>query len=458
MPVSPVPDAGWRRLSEFIADRIGLHFPPERRADLRRGIAGAAEDFGFVDEAACVEWLLSGEVSRLQLHALASHLTVGETYFFRESKTFAVLAEKVLPELIRARRDRGRRLRLWSAGCCTGEEPYSLAILLQQNIPDLADWQVTIMATDISAPFLRKAAAGIYGEWSFRESPSWFKERYFRRTEDGRYAILPEIRRRVTFAPLNLAEDTVPSLATDTNAMDVIFCRNVLMYFTPPQAQKVVANLRSALVDGGWLVVSPSEGTQSLLHGFVPVNFPEVILYRKGHRKTEVAPMAMEVPIVAPVASASEPPLPKSTPEEPPPAVLGPALESASSLARALANEGKLPEALAACERWLATDKLDPAGHYLRAMILQELGDAAEARRSLQRAIYLRQDFVLAHFALGNLAREASRFEEADKHFANALHGLSRCQPDDPVPESDGLTAARLTEMIHSITAFAANP
>ncbi len=448
MPASALPEVQWQRVSEFIAVRVGLHFPPERRIDLQRGVAAAAEAFGFMDEAECVEWLLSARLNRTQLHALASHLTVGETYFFREPKTFAALADKILPELIRARRDGRRRLRFWSAACCTGEEPYSLAILLRQVLPDFADWKVSILATDINETFLQKAAEGVYGEWSFRESPPWFKSRYFRRTEEGRYAILPEIRQQVTFAPLNLADDTFPSPATETGAMDIIFCRNVLMYFTVPQAQKVVQNLHRALVEGGWLIVSPSEGTQTLLSPFTPVNFPNVILYQKRMTKVAAEPTWSQIPsapaTITSVAAAAE--FSSALPE------------AFLSTARELANDGRLSEALAVCERCLASDKLDPAGHYLRAVILQERGDRNEARHSLQRAIYLWPGFVLAHFALGNLAREADRSREANKHFTNALHWLDRNPPNDIVPESDGLTVARLREMIHSIAALEVSP
>ncbi len=129
-----------------------------------------------------------------------------------------------------------------------------------------------------------------------------------------------------------------------------------------------------------------------------------------------------------------------------------------SLLARALANQGKLADALAWCDRWIANDKLDSSGHYLRAVVLQEVGDNEPARRSLQRAIYLDPDFVLAHFALGNLARKSGKVGEADKQFTNALHLLGRCQPNDLLPESDGLTAGRLTEIISSILALETAP
>ncbi|MBI3853102.1 MAG: tetratricopeptide repeat protein [Verrucomicrobia bacterium] len=500
METSAVSEILCGQVSEFIAARIGLHFPPERRADLQRGLAGAADELGFAGGAACAQWLLSSPLTKAQLQVLASHLTIGETYFFREKRTFEVLAESVLPDLIRSRQNGERRLRFWSAACCTGEEPYSLAIQLDQAIPDLPDWNVTILATDINERFLQKAAAGVYGEWSFRESPAWFKERYFHRTSDGRHAILPEIKKRVTFMNLNLAEDVYPSLATDTNAMDVIFCRNVLMYFTPPQARKVVRNLRCALVDDGWLAVSPSEGLQALSSRFVLVNFPGVILYQKSDAKVHAEqPWTLSshrepAEFVAPAFEATlpwTPPTPVDLPPEEPAspesaptpldvatsfyqqgryaeaadtllasltANAAPDPQAFSLLARALANQGRLAGALTWCERWVAADKLDPSGHYLRAVVLQELGDHEPARRSLQRALYLQPDFVLAHFALANLARSRDEIAGAEKHFTTALRLLRRCQPGDLLPESDGLTAGRLTEIISSIVAMETRP
>ena len=136
MQADIVPDALWGRVSEFIAQNTGLHFPTERRSDLQRGLEAAAAEFGFADAAAFADRLLSASLTRPQLHTLASHLTIGETYFFRERKAFDALAEHILPELIRHRRGREQRLRLWSAACSTGEEPYSLAILVRQLLPD----------------------------------------------------------------------------------------------------------------------------------------------------------------------------------------------------------------------------------------------------------------------------------------------------------------------------------
>jgi chemotaxis protein methyltransferase CheR len=479
----------WGRVSEFIAAQMGLHFPKERLADLQRGLAGAAGEFGFQDSASCADWLMATPLTKPQLQVLASHLTVGETYFFRETKTFEALTSRVLPALIHARRGRDPRLRLWSAGCASGEEAYSLAILLHQILPDLAEWHVTLLATDINARSLRKAVAGVYSEWSFRGVPRGVKERYFDRSSDGRYVIRPEIRKLVTFEHVNLVEDGYPSLATDTNAMDLIFCRNVLMYFAPAQIGKVVGNFHHALVENGWLVVSPSEASQELFRQFVTVSLPGAILYQKGDaRSGETLAPARETPLPwVPAATVAQPAEPQAAPapEEPTPrdtspyavavslyeqgcygeaadtllawcAQHPPERPAFSLLARALADQGRLAEALAWCDRWIEADKLDTAGHYLRAIVLLEHGRSDEARRSLQHALYLDPNFVLAHFALGNLARSRGVDGEASRHFANTLSLLARLQPDEVLPESDGLTAGRLADTIAVLTAVGA--
>ncbi|HEY3854291.1 MAG TPA: CheR family methyltransferase [Verrucomicrobiae bacterium] len=524
------PDILMSRLSEFIAERMGLSFPPERWGDLRRGLNGIAKELGFANSAACLDSLLTEPLTAKRLEALANHLTVGETYFFREKKTLDALAESALPELIRARRNNGRRLRLWSAACSTGEEPYSLAILLHQIIPDLGDWNATILATDINERFLRKAAAGVYGEWSFREAPPWLKERYFQALGNGQYKILPEVKRLVTFAKLNLAEESYPTPANDTNAMDVIFCRNALMYFTPAQAAKAVRNLRSALVDDGWLAVSPCETSQALFSRFATANFPGAILYHKSDAKIQASPpLQSESPTLVAANETGEA-TPTSTwghidtaaivsaerrnllspslsstgrgegetggtwsssgskaavSTDAPSTLLGEAqslyeqgryrevaetlLNSDiaregpnppvfSLLARALANQGDLAGALAWCDKWIAADKLDASGHYLRAVVLQESGDRDQSLRSFRRAIYLRPDWALAHFAMGNLARAGGDNEEAEKHFNNASRLLRSFQPGDVIPESDGLTAGHLIEIISSIKAQGTTP
>jgi chemotaxis protein methyltransferase CheR len=490
-----IPDEQLSRFSDFVQAKMGIHFTRQRWSDLERGVAAAASEFGFDDVRMCIEWLMSAELlTRGQIEILASHLTVGETYFFRERQTFAVLADHILPALISARRGKEQQLRIWSAACCTGEEPYSLAILLREKIADLHEWNVTILATDINSRFLRKALSGIYGRWSFRETSDGNIDRYFTKTAAGQFEVVPEIKRMVRFAHLNLVDDIYPSLVTDTNAMDLILCRNVLMYFGRPCVESVIQKLYRAQAERGWLVVSPSEVSHILFRPYCAVNFPGAIVYRKIESQRwpeesclaeiEGEPAARER--VSNIEAAERfqimgewhdreihtEPIRETKPldwsegaalyqqgryaeasEKLMTLASGPSpqTEIFNLLARALANQGKLAEALNWCEQGIAADKLNASTYYLRALVLQETGAVENAVDALQRALYLQQDFVLAHFALANLARHGGRTTTAARHFANALDLLRSYPPEAVLPESDGITAARLSEIVTSL-------
>jgi chemotaxis protein methyltransferase CheR len=400
---------------------------------------------------------MSGRFAASELETLACHLTVGETYFFREKRSFDILAEQILPALAQARRKGRRQLRIWSAACCTGEEPYSIAIALLHSLPNWQEWDITILASDINSRFLRKAAAGIYGQWSFRNAPAWLKQRYFHPLPNGQFQIQPRIKQMVQFTRLNLVEDVYPSLTNNTHTMDVIFCRNVLMYFTPLQARKVIQKLFSAQANRGWLIVGPSELLQSSCEPYTARNFQGAILFQKGGKPTPTTTTHI------PFAIESSPPADCQTPivlrEQPvAPAVLSKEPSSGSSspaelrrAAHSLAGEGKLAEALDCCDRWIAADRLDPLGHYLRANILQEQGASDDAVESLRKALYLDPNCVLAHFAMGNIARNRGDAEQASKHLGNARKLLHRYRPDELVWESEGVTAARFIQIVDSL-------
>lgn len=475
-----LPDALLSQLSELLESRMGLHFPRERWRDMERGLAAASHDGGYANTETFVRGLLSSPLTQPRIEALASHLTVGETYFFRERESLDILERQLVPELLRARSPSQRHLRIWSAGCCTGEEPYSIAMLLNRLLPD-AHRNLTILATDINPRALRKAAEGVYGAWSFRDTPNGLREQYFGRRQDGRFEIVPRIRRMVSFSYLNLADDAYPALVTGTTAMDVIFCRNVLMYFTRDGARRVVDKLYRSLVGGGWLITSPAETSNLKGSDFTPVEFPGAFLYRKpsetrhwaaavGHERPWPVPEGAEPDTPAP--SAPEPPAPVATalpafaletlPEVGGPLDKQPAVSASSGReergtpqrnARVCADEGRLAEAIAWCEQAIAADKLNPAHHYLLAAICQERGERDAAERALGRALFLEPEFALAHFALGNLCMGAGRQREARRHFANALTVLNAYPSDALLPESEGLTASRLAEIIAALQA-----
>ena len=451
------------QLSDFVAATVGLYFPHARWADLEHQSALAAQEFGFDDTQAFLNWLLNSPLTQEQAEMLASYLTISETYFWREPRVFEALRDRILPELIMQRATGTRRLRLWSAGCASGEEPYSIAIALCEALPALKDWHVTLLATDINPRILRRAATGVYGDWSFRNTPDGFKDKYFTRTADGKYELHLEIRKMVTFAYLNLVENSFPAAMSDTNAMDLIFCRNVLMYFTPERARLVGQRLRECLVAGGWFVVSSSELSAQTFPNLAHINFPGAIVYR---RVAQAPPIAAAAPTRRVPARQALPmkaaPARVGLPSKPiPPQVTIPAAKAdrgaeqsdqveALQAVRVLANQGRLLEAWAACEGAIAADKMNPALYYLGATILQELNREDEALSVLNGALYLDPNSVMVHFALGNLAQRRGNATGAARGFHNVLALLEKHGAEDILADADGLTAGRLREIVRA--------
>lgn len=475
-----IPRETLEAVNEALSEQMGLRFPENRLRDLERGLVVACRELGLAGPDQCVSALRGAKLSREQVERLAAQLTVGETYFFREPKSFRILEEKLLPELIERRRSHTRILRFWSAGCSSGEEAYSIAILLQRLIPDWRDWGIIILATDINPDAVRKAEEGVYGEWSFRGLGVEFKERYFTPAGKKRYRIKNEVREMVRFSYLNLAEEgSYPSLATNTLAMDVIFCRNVLMYFSREMIGIVTHRFWESLTDGGWVLTSPSEASAHYFQKFETVNFPGAIFFRKaGGPATRQEPRATGLRRVEegrlsglssrPAAGTCR--LPSAEPErasrrgreqetarqlrkgDKPAATekdrgreLG--LVGLDLLARARANTGNLPEALVCCERALSLDPLAVQFHYLKAGILQEMGESEQAAAALRKALFLKRDFAMAHFTLGSILRQWGSRPEARRHFRRAQELFSNMHPDDSPVEGEGINAARLGQM-----------
>jgi chemotaxis protein methyltransferase CheR len=477
------------QLSGFIASNLALHFPKERWGELERNIISASKEFGYNDVEKFIQHIISSPLTREHVEVLATSLTISETYFWREPQTFEALEQIIIPGLIRQRQKGEERIRIWSAGCSTGEEPYSIAIAIRRLIPDIEKWNITILASDINPKILQKANAGVYNQWSFRSAPQWLKERYFFRKEKEKYEILPEIKNMVTFEYLNLAEDVFPSPLNNTNAMDIIFCRNVLMYFTHERASQVVKGLFNSLVEGGYLIVGASELSYHNFPQFAPVSFSGGIVYRKNQRDSsqtsgisfvEMLPQKelVEAKLEPEVNLEHSVPLPKAITEVMKQPVGRLPLQSKYEealnlyskgyyhevidklekqvftpgelmlLVRAYANQGKLKDAIALCEKAIAADKLDPRMHYLYATILHEHNQLNEATASLKHAIYLDPDFVLSYYSLGNIFLCQGNLPGAKKCYKNVLSILEKYSQDEILPESEGLTAGRFREII----------
>ena len=449
----PLSDELYQRFRALLVTRAGLAYPDQRRTDLTHNLSQAANDFGLADLATLYVEMAAG--GALWEQAL-THLTIGETYFFRNAAQFAALREHILPELMR-RRGPVRSLRLWSAGCATGEEPYSLAMTLADALPPNEAWQVSILATDLNVKFLERAREALYGSWSFRDTPEATRERFF--TADGpRWRLKPELRRQVIFVPLNLAEPSYPLVANGTVALDMIFCRNVTIYFDEATTRQVAERFYGALAPGGWLVVGHAEPHAETYRAFETYNVPGAVLYRKplnapafvtvspglpavalpppNLQPVKLSPARTSTPQVAPVQRAAPPValLDPPTPPAPDPLVAG----------WVAANRGDWTSARHAAEIALAVTPLRAAPHFLLGQVFENTGDLDAALSAYRRSVYLDPTWVLGSLGMVGIWQKLGNRAEARRGLRGVLLQLSRRNPDALVPGADGRTVAEV--------------
>jgi chemotaxis protein methyltransferase CheR len=382
----------------LVRDRLGLDFPARRDADLARALDSASDA-----PREFLSTLRTQPVTDPSWRALISELTVQESYFFRDTAFFTVLSERVLPALIAMRREAGDlRLALWSAGCAEGQEPYSLAMLLDRLLPDRTDWRLSIVATDLDTRALETARAGVYGDWALRDRPAW-AGRYFETSGPKRHVVAERIRDMVQFASLNLASDAYPG------SLDLIVCRNVLMYMTDDARHATVVGLAKALVPEGWLVVSPLDSTPESEAGLLePQELSRVRFLRRRDSRPAPAPRSPSANR-APRTAAKRRAAPVRA-----------SAESALDRARAEADRGHFEAAIALCLQALRDDPLDAEAHLLTAAVEEERGDLEAAIAAVRRAIYSAPDSPTAHVRLGSLLLRRGDEEAARRSLTTA--------------------------------------
>lgn len=422
------------RLAQRIEAETALQFAGPRRRDLDDALGRMARDLAL-DDAALAAWLLENGWEPRKDALCARYLTIPETYFFREPRGYELLCDYARAKL---KAEPDAMLRLWSAGCCTGEEPYSMAIMLRHCLPQLDASRVAILGTDLNPASLDAARAGEYGERALRTSAPALRDAWFRPCGPGRWQLRTDIVAQVRFAQLNLA---LPVYPPATRGMDMIFCRNVLMYFSRSQMARVVARLRDCLVEGGWLVVNPSEASGELFTGFSAHYHPDAVFYRKEAARPALAPAAVLAlppapapgPARRPVPAAPKPPL--GEPDAP-----AEVLARARSLAGRGEHGGAYRVLLRATGRWpLAAELYLAAGE-----LALDRGRHDVARRHLQRHLYLEPESILGHYLNG-----VARMEEGSEHAAQRefeacdalLEGLAG---DAAVPGAEAWHAASL--------------
>ncbi len=493
-----------KSLQHYLRKEMGLNFTRSDDKDFIRKIGYAAMGFEYSNARDFVDWVLKIRLNNQQIGKLASYLTIGETYFFREKKAFDFLEQIYLPALIRQRFTKEKRLKIWCAGCATGEEAYSIAILLQRIIPDIHQWDITILATDINTTALQKAKKGVFSKWSFRKEATVLIEKYFTQESSNEFHIIQNLKDMISFEQLNLIDENALSTNPKASEVDIIFCRNVLIYFSQEDIRKLTDRLFNSLKTGGILLVSPVEMSPVISPKFNKIQYSGYTIYQSGddpktntgqESKWNYSKPASESELLNAQKQRDRDAqgeidsqvnrLRKLLPEKekkPDVEVEADSLELAfkmyneglledaeailsrlttlkpenertaiSLLAKIKANLGKLSEAQSLCERAIKLDKLDPCIYYLMATVMHEQGKDMEAIDNLKKAIYLDNDFVLAHFLLGNLNMKLGKYDVGKKSFNQAHRSLKKLNEDSILAESDGITVGRFKEILEAM-------
>jgi chemotaxis protein methyltransferase CheR len=278
-------DPVFRQIRDLVYKASGIYQPEEKLyllvdacgRRMKQASAKSPRDYWLL--------LMSNPNPDAELRALLNEVTIGETCLFRSQPQIDAVRHVILPELI-AQKSRQviKRLRIWSAGCSTGEEAYTLGmVMLEEKEGLLRDWTVEIVATDLNDRSIETAKAGVYGDYALRSTSEYFKKKYFSPAEDRKLQVRPEVKKIISFSRLNLQED---SRMLFMKGMDLIFCCNVLIYFDGPSKSKVVNHFFSNLNSGGYFFLGTSESLLKLNDKFHLVHFPGAIAYWKPQIRT----------------------------------------------------------------------------------------------------------------------------------------------------------------------------
>jgi chemotaxis protein methyltransferase CheR len=464
------------RLRKLIAQYGGLDESALTDIALERAIAQrlAARHLQLVSDY----WplLRGGRSSQEELDSLAQLLTNKETFFFREIHQFEALRDIILPEIAAAHTS---PLKLWSAGCSTGEEPYSLAITLLEYQDRHGHLDAQIIATDIDMTALEKARRGCYGERAVRLVPDELRRRYFS-SEDQTFCIIPEVGRLVTFRQHNLAaEESDPKLSN----MDIIFCRNVTIYLSETARDRLNARLAHSLREGGYLFVASAETMGHDRDRLELISTGKTFLFRKtrpsaeratpplpalpGDRSDITSAPAERSAISAHLPShtivpATEPAIEYTSPGAILPRVMkafqrqdyADALHELDQIpedqifwpeahclrAAILLQQERLVEAEASCQQLLAHDPWHANAHFLMGLVFRQQGQVGEAIQSLRQAIYLHPSHRDAHFYLAEIYRALGLTDQALREYRNTLNILTHRPEDSSTTHLSGLT------------------
>lgn len=463
---------------KLLVETCGLRFDESRNQSLHQALWERLQHRGYDSYREYYNLLKFHPEGRLEIRELFDLVTIGETYFFRNRAQFDVLMRFVLPEIVQRKLDsEDKCIRAWSAGCSRGDEAYSIAIAIMEAFPSFGEWKISVLGTDINRKSLACSKEAVYIEKDIGHLPKEYLEKYFT-THGPMYHLREDVKGLVEFEYHNLARD--PSVHEKMQNVDLIFCRNVIIYFDPETTLRVIGNFYNCLTQEGYLFLGHTETLWQITNRFERVEFPQTFIYKKrtGPVQDDAMKPFMAVPEIdidqltlsavpagpfnaevnnretgptrrlqrepstlTPFEQAQDATIRSEVLPEmafrlsPAPTATQDKNHILSGLAKAttLANQANYKEAADILGRIVQMDNLSVEAYYLLGVLSYKTGDLKEAEAQFRKVIYVAPDSVLAYFNLGNMYLYQKKYEEAAREFRNAIRLLEKRPKEEQV-------------------------
>ena len=442
---------------KFIEENSGIYLDESKNESLTVSLLTRVLEKGFKSYKEYYEFLAHHPRGELEFLEILNLITINETSFFRNVAQFAALKEHVLPEIIK-RKKNNKTIRIWSAGCSSGEEPYSIAMTLLSALDFLEGWNPEILGTDVCKEALDLAEKGVYSKKSVSLVDQKHLAKYFKKNAQNKYELSDSIKRIVKLKLHNLTEDSYPFPGLP--GWDVIFCRNVTIYFSPESLQKVLKNFYRSLNDGGYLFLGHAEIINRISSEFIPIEVGNTFVYKKEvaetksqkkeARKTRVAAKTEGAERHSVIHNAKEPLTPEENSEE---SLNGfyekaltyydndefeKALEQLKKIietgpknprayllkGKIYANQEKHGKAIEACLKAVEVNPLLASAHYLLGVLYNKQKKQGAAVDEFKKAVYADRNFTLAYFNLANIYRSQGKERQAARQYNNVILSL----------------------------------
>jgi chemotaxis protein methyltransferase CheR len=454
---------------DFVLQNSGIFIDEPKRDQLRRALLARTTSMNLTGYSDYYKFLKYNPRGEEEFKELLNLITVSETYFFRDAKHFKTLRNHVLSKIIKRKQAEGNNgIRIWSAGCSTGEEPYSIAITLVESLQPIQIWDIEILASDVSTKALKTAQEGVYSKWSLRSTDRSYIEKYF--IQEGKKFILKdEIKKMVNFEYFNLIKEPFP-LSKMGDYWDIIFCKNVTIYFKTESTKRVISNFYKSLQKEGYLFIGASESLYHISNEFELLEIDGNFIYQKPAKKViervEEPKVAIEKIVVphkirkrpkkvdvlkkevekikqkAKIPSQDEKiqELYKNAQYYFEEDMFEKALfelmkiieftdehaEAFLMLADIYANKEQFDDAERECRKALQLNSLLSPAHFLLGIILNKKGKKEEAIKEFKKTIYLDPNLPLAYLNLANIYYENKEYQKATTQYKATIDVLKK--------------------------------